>query len=279
MKIPDDVLAVLTDGRTRIEGDRISIPFELDRSTYEQVNKLLKEAGGRWDGRKAVRAHVFKHDIEEMMRHALLAGEFTSGRDQGWFPTPPTIVEDLLTLAGISEKYAGLTVLEPSAGTGAIAGPAAARGAVVDCVELDPRRAAAVEAGGYARAVTCGDFLADISPRDYSEGFKRVVMNPPFSSAVQHVNHAIGFLADDALLVSVMPGSITWRNDRAHTELRALVHASGGEFTRLPIEAFRSSGVPCLETVIAVIPTGGGARLRNHSWHLAQPRQLHLFAA
>ncbi|MFC4060204.1 hypothetical protein ACFOWE_18015 [Planomonospora corallina] len=274
MKIPDDILAVLADPRTVIEGDRVQIPFELGRPLYERVNKLLKEMGGRWDGRKAVRAHVFPHPVEHMMRHALLAGEYVSRYDTGWFPTPPDVAEEILTLAGITEKCPGLTVLEPSAGTGALAGPAAARGAIVDCVELDEHRAAVLAEHCRPNRVVRGDFLTDVAPLDYETGFKRVIMNPPFHDAVAHVNHALGFLGDDALLVAVMPDGIRWRSDRAHTELRQLVEDSGGELIKLPDDAFEPSGAR-VRTSLVYIPTyRGDGVVRNHSWHQRQPRQL-----
>jgi predicted RNA methylase len=279
VKIPDDVLAVLTDPRTEIEGSQVRIPWQLDRALYEKVDKLLREAGGRWDGRKKVRAHVWPHKVDEFMRHAVLAGEFTSPRDLGWFPTPAAVVDQLLDLAGVSEKYPGLTLLEPSAGTGAIAGPAAARGAVVDAVEVDERRAAVLADRVPARRVITGDFLADVDPLDYEQGFRRVVMNPPFRDALAHVNHAFGFLADDAILVSVLPDGVRWRTDRAHTEFRRLVDAAGGEFIPLRADAFEESGVRVVHTVIAVVPVCPGDRaVPNHTWQLTRPRQLGLFA-
>jgi predicted RNA methylase len=276
VKIPAEVLEVLTDPRTVIAGDRVSIPFELPRPLYEKVDKILKEAGGRWDGRKSVRAHVFPHPVEDFMRHVLLAGEFVSGRDLGWFPTPPSVVELLLDHAGIRP---GMTVLEPSAGTGAIAGPVAGRDGVVDCVEVDERRARVLEDSGYARRVLRGNFLTGLQPLDYEAGFDRVVMNPPFHEAIEHVNHALGFLGDDALLVAVLPDGVRWREDRAHTEFRRLVEGSGGEFVPLPRDAFESVGAR-VHTVMALVPSGGqDCRVRNHGWHVRRPRQLDLFAA
>lgn len=277
MKIPDDVLAVLADPRTSIEGDRVRIGFDLDRDLYLRVDKVLKEAGGRWDGRKAVRAHVFRHDVEDLMHHAILAGEFVSGRDLGWFPTPAPVVEEILSHAGVTDKYPGLTVLEPSAGTGAIAGPAAARGAVVDCVEVDEHRAAALAKHCRPNRVVCGDFL-EIDPLDYREGFQRVLMNPPFKDALAHVNHAIGFLADDALLVSVLPEGVKWRGGRAYVEFRQLVEANGGEFIPLRADAFEPSGAK-VRTVLVVLPAGPGCTLRTHSWHQMRGRQYDLFSS
>ncbi|MFI9591132.1 hypothetical protein [Nonomuraea sp. NPDC052265] len=280
MKIRPDVLDVLADPRLVVDGDSIRIPWELGKPLYEATTKVLRAVGGNWDGRRKANARVvFPFDVTELVRQIVLSGEFVSGSDLGWFPTPPRVVEEILFLAGISEQYAGLTVLEPSAGTGCIAGPAATRGGIVDCVEIDERRAAVLQDSGYARLVLHGNFLTDVKPLDYATGFQRVVMNPPFDYALDHVNHAMGFMADDAVLVSVLPASVTWRTDRVYAEFRELVHHNGGELIPLPAESFKESGTT-INTVLAVIPTGqDGCTIRNHSWHLAQPKQLHLFAA
>ncbi|GAA3722068.1 methyltransferase [Nonomuraea antimicrobica] len=279
MKIPDDVLAVLADPRVVIVGDRVQIPFELDRPLYEHVDRILRMAGARWDGRKKVRAHVFDHQTEEFMLQVIASAEFPSRYEQGWYPSPPAVVEQVLEHAGISDRRPGLTVLEPSAGTGCIAGPAAARGAVVDVVEIDARRIEVLRRHDFARRVIHGDFLADVHPLDYPEGFSRVVMNPPFDSAIAHVKHALGFLGDDAVLVAVMPEYVLWRSDLVTKKFRWHVKANDGEFVSLPRDAFTPSGVT-VHSVLAIVPTGHeGCTVRNHSWHRSHPKQQYeLFA-
>ncbi|MCX4458550.1 hypothetical protein OOK58_42310 [Streptomyces sp. NBC_01728] len=135
MQIPTDVLAVLADPRTIISGERVAVPFELDRGLYDRMNQMLKGIGGRWDGRKAVRAHVFPFPVEQFMRDCLAAGEWPSRFEQGWYPTPPAVAFDMLEHASIR---VGHTVLEPSAGTGSLAKRAAEEMGIVDCVEIDP---------------------------------------------------------------------------------------------------------------------------------------------
>ncbi|CAM5717813.1 hypothetical protein [Streptomyces canarius] len=162
MEIPSGVYDVLTDERTVIAGDRVQIPFELDHAVYEQVNKVLKEIGGRWDGRTAVRAHVFPFHVEAFMRACLASREFPTRYEQGWYPTPPRVVDEMLAQAGIREV---MSVLEPSAGTGSIVGPAAECGAIIDCVEIDERRVAALREQDAARRIVHADFL-DLDPLD-----------------------------------------------------------------------------------------------------------------
>ncbi|KUN32509.1 hypothetical protein AQJ11_03000 [Streptomyces corchorusii] len=272
MEIPSGVYDVLTDERTVIAGDRVQIPFELDSAVYKQVNKMLKEIGGRWDGRTAVRAHVFPFEVEAFMRACLATREFPTRYEQGWYPTPPRVVDEMLAHAGISE---GMSVLEPSAGTGSIVGPAAECGAVVDCVEIDERRVAVLREQDAARRIVHADFL-DLDPLDCPHGYSRVLMNPPFAAAVQHVKHALGFLDDDGTLVAVMPESVMWHSDRATVEFRELIALAEGTFAPLPDDSFAPSGAN-VRTVLLVVDAEAGGPLPTHGWHHSQPRQLDLF--
>ncbi|WP_432001600.1 rRNA adenine N-6-methyltransferase family protein [Streptomyces sioyaensis] len=274
MQFPTNVLKVLTDPRTIIRDDQVGVPFEIDRPVYEAMNKVLKEMGGAWDGRKAVRAHVFPYRIEEFMRQCLAADDYPSRYEQGWFPTPPNLVMQICDLAGIC---AGMTVLEPSAGSGALTGEIARRGGVVDAFEIDERRAEILRGQGDARRVVHGDFLA-ADPLDYAEPFDRVVMNPPFTKGLDHIKHAIGFMADDGILVSVMSNGLMWWSDKDTVEFRAIVEEVGGEIEELPEDSFAMSGTNA-RTCLLFLPGYAGGPLRTHEWHMRQPRQLDLFAA
>lgn len=273
MQIPADVLAVLTDDRTVISGDRVAVPFELDRGLYDRLNKVLKDIGGRWDGRKAVRAHVFPFPVEEFMRACLAAGEWPSKFEQGWYPTPGPVVFDMLEHASIR---VGHTVLEPSAGTGALAKRAAEEMGIVDCVEIDPRRAHVLRELGIARQVIQRDFL-DLDPLAIDEPYDRVLMNPPFGNAIAHVMHALRFLKDGGTLVAVMPESITWHLDRSAVEFRKLIADKEGEVIKLPADAFKASGTD-VRTVLLRLDADPDGTLPTHGWHQRQPLQLDLFA-
>ncbi|MET8609776.1 class I SAM-dependent methyltransferase [Streptomyces misionensis] len=274
MQIPADVLDVLTDPRTIISGDRVAVPFELDRALYERVNRMLKDVGGRWDGRKSARAHVFPFPVEQFMRDCLTAGEWPSRFEQGWYPTPPNVVFDMLEHASIR---VGHTVLEPSAGVGSLARPAAEQMGIVDCVEIDPRRAHVLRELGIARQVIQGDFL-DLDPLAIPEPYDRILMNPPFSNAITHVMHALGFLKDGGTLLAAMPESVTWHPDRQAREFRKLITDNEGEIVKLPDDAFKPSGAD-VRAVLLRLDADPDGTLPTHGWHRRQPLQLDLFAA
>jgi len=245
MRVSTDILAEL-DGLA-IDGNHVRITGQLDYAFYKKVDKVLQAAGGKWN-RKA-KAHVFDTDPAEVLEQVILTGEISTPQDMGYFPTPPAVVAELFDNAGLES---GMTVLEPSAGTGAIALAVAGRACPVDCVEIDEKRAKAIQDAGYARSVVVGDFLAvEPEPR-----YDRVVMNPPFAknADIAHVRHALQFLKPGGRLVSVMSNGVKFRQTKTHEDFRGLVFALGGRIEPLPDDAFKPSGTG-VRTVIAVIPS------------------------
>ena len=243
-RISEDVLGVLS--RATVDGNTVSISERLDRAMYVKVNDVLAALGGKWN-RKA-QAHLFAEDAGPLLAAVQADGTVVRPQDEGWFPTPAPVVADMLELAGLQP---GMRVLEPSAGEGAIAGPVAGRGCVVDCVEANAKRADGLRAGGYARAVTTADFLAVPAEPVYD----RVIMNPPFADKadIAHVTHALGFLRPGGMLIAVMAGGVMFREDRATAGFRGMVDEAGGLLEPLPEDAFREAGTG-VRTVLAVIP-------------------------
>ena len=169
------------------------------------------------------------------------------GAGAQFFPTPAPVVERMLTAAG--HTLTGMRVLEPSAGLGAIARPVAARGASVDCIELDYQLAGRLRQAGFN--VQGADFLEVPARPEYD----RVMMNPPFASRadVKHVMHALGFLRPGGLLVAVMSAGAGFRDDNLTVGFRATVEERGGTITALPDDAFKESGTS-VRTVLVTIP-------------------------
>jgi predicted RNA methylase len=241
--IPADVLEVL--GSATASGSVLSLPGHLDRALYLKVDKVLNAAGGKWDRHQ--RGHVFDGDAADAADQLITTGRYVTNQDLGYFPTPAPVVSRLIDLAEPGES---MTVLEPSAGDGTIASAVAPLVAAVDCTELDAGRAGKIRAGGYAREVTAGDFLASTPAPEYD----LVIMNPPFArkADIAHVRHALGFVKPGGRLVSVMSLGVMFRQDKATAEFRDLVTGSGGWFEELPADAFKVSGTG-VRTVISVI--------------------------
>lgn len=174
----------------------------------------------------------------------------TPAKNFGFFETPPDVVDRVLDEARLS---LGLSVLEPSAGRGALAIPAARITRKVQCIEIQPENAEHIRRIGYP-PVICADFL-DQTPASLGL-FDRVVMNPPFDAGrdVDHVTHAMRFLKPGGRLVSVMSAGVEFREDRKTADFRAMVERYGGHFRDLPPGSFKDSGT-MVNTVIVSIPT------------------------
>lgn len=214
----------------------IALTGQLDRITYQAVDKVLKVMGGRWDRRS--RAHVFARDPRPALAKAL-AGTLVDGKKaHQQFFTPPEVVDRLLSMLG---PLRGLRVLEPSAGAGAIALAARALGADVACCEVDPVLCDQLRQLGFR--VHQGDFLM-ATPEQLGGPFDAVVMNPPFTrdQDVVHVMHAWSTVRPGGLLGAVVSPGYEFKRSKAAQRFRE-VHGQVGEYEGdLAAGAFKASG-------------------------------------
>lgn len=239
-----DVRAVLE--RAAFDGGVLKLPGDqLERKLYVAVNAALESLGGKWNRGK--QGHVFATDAEAKLRGMLSKGVVPPKNPNAFFPTPADVVERMLDLAEIPEEIC--FVLEPSAGTGAIAMEVMRRYpmASVDCVEVDEERAGALSDAGL-RNVFLADFLAFDGDTEASVvAYDRIVMNPPFAvegdatAWMTHVRHALTMLSPFGVLVSVVPSGFAFREDRKHVAFRRQI-AGRSSYEALDANAFKESG-------------------------------------
>lgn len=176
----------------------------------EQVNRLLAEYYGEalGDGYNATEAE------EAPAYHVTPAKKF------GAFNTSPEIAAKV---AGYAEIWQGARVLEPSAGTGELAKVARAKGATVQCVEIQPGLAHELATVHGFRDTYCRDFL-QMSPADLGQ-FDIVLMNPPFDRGrdCDHVRHAWQFVKPGGKLVAIMAARAEFGDDARHKALHRLI--------------------------------------------------------
>jgi len=169
-------------------------------------------------------------------------------KDLSFYPTPEPVVKALF-----HDLYYpnGCRVLEPSAGTGALALEAVCKGWEVDAIEID---AARVQQLSLIRGVQVfpGNFL-QMAPRPE---YDLVVMNPPFYGThwMEHVIHAWDWLKPGGKLRTVLPATAELGETSKHKAFRewAEKHTAWGRplyFHSLPAESFSSSGTR-INTVI-----------------------------
>jgi len=199
---------------------------------------LGSDDGGAWDWRMAYDLMQVAA-IQVLLREAGAAGDIAAARllasrlltetrrsEQQirlqQFSTPLPFAALAVRAAAIRK---GETVLEPSAGTGALAAFAARAGATLLLNEIDPFRHSLLRAvfGGEATGHD-GEHIDDLLQTPVLPDI--VVINPPFASSVdrsrdkhiaaKHLIAAAKRLAHGGRLVAIMPPGFTPERDAAH---------------------------------------------------------------
>lgn len=192
--LPFAVIELLTDGSVSREAPQtFHFRFEASKSAaYRDACDVLVALGGaqRRDG-----AFAFDYPIASVIREVAASGMLPDQRAHQFYPTPRALAERAVELAEIEP---GHTVLEPSAGQGAIGDLLPAWATLVEVAEL---HCEILRAKG--RDPICADFLR------WSPGrrFDRIVMNPPFDRGrwQLHLDHAATLLAAGGRIVAVLP--------------------------------------------------------------------------
>lgn len=233
----------------QIEGNAVRITQQLDRETYQQVNKVLDAAGGKWN-RKA-KAHVFERDPAVMLKPVLEGGNATHLKNlrQAFF-TPKELAEQVVDIADVNKDH---MILEPEAGQGALADALVKAGAdptKMLCIEIDEHDAGILVEKGHETLAM--DFL-DASAKGLGL-FDRIVMNPPFTKGqdIEHITHAISFLKPGGRLVSITSTSWPGGSQKAHNAFRDLIAGMNWETFEVPPGAFQEAGTG-IPTLILVL--------------------------
>jgi hypothetical protein len=231
------------------------------------LKTIMVALGGTWKtgGKKAPGGFRFPDDLDaaELVRLAKETGEITDPKAAELFETP-------LALGSVAverlEVQAGMRVLEPSAGRGALvrALVTAQHRLHIEAMEavdenIAGKLGALIHGGGGLRLtgvfnVVHGDFMLAEPGRTWREPFDRVLMNPPFSKRqdIRHVRHAYNFLAPGGVLVAIMSAGVKYRGDKPGREFREFVTANQGEIWDNPPNSFAESGTGVSTVMVRV---------------------------
>ena len=117
-----------------------------------------------------------------------------------FYPTPREVINKML----MDDSPAGLVVLEPSAGSGNIARALREAGAaeVLTC-EIDPNLQPILRRDGFR--LIASDFMS-VTAEQVSH-VNMIVMNPPFSQGVRHIQHAYDIAPAGCVIVALCNSS------------------------------------------------------------------------
>ncbi len=249
--------------QVRVDGQRVVFGGGIIED-WEQVTVVLKTLGGvyRSGGKKAraegTRGHfAFEADVNvrEVIALAQETGEVLDPSIVGFFGTPVPLANRVVSLVDLR---AGMRVLEPSGGAGAL---------VAAVLRLAPTAllyAAELLDDNRAKLQTLGveligrDFLA--IDHESLPPFDALVGNPPFDKGAdtKHVTWMVRFLAPGAKAAVIVGNGVTFRDEAA--SLRAFVAAHGGKIVDLPRDSFASEGTM---TKTALVTWTACARCRS----------------
>jgi len=175
-----------------------------------------------------------KTTVEVMERELKRKMRLNRNAFNDFFPTPKTISDDVVSLAGIGE---GMKVLEPSAGNGELADAMNKFGADIDVVEMAGDLRAILQEKGYN--LVGDDFM------EFKSGpvYDRIVMNPPFSNDqdIDHVYHAYDMLKAGGKLVAIVSSMAGDRSNNKNKAFKEWVSSLDGQEELLPENAFLES--------------------------------------
>jgi hypothetical protein len=238
--LPEAQLALLPyfvfrdDNIARYHAPGRPFDWELARATFRAF-------GARW---KRGEGFVFPRgsDGPALVAATLATGVVADPARIAAFETPRDLARRMAALARITP---GQIVLEPSAGTGALAEAAHERGGLVTCVEPNAALAERL-VGRFDRVLQAR--LQD-APLD-GERFDAAILHPPIASDEWgdqgHVLDAARRVRFGGTIVAIMGARAKWRHGPAQRAFSEFVNVRAHRWEPLPARTFRAGdvGVP-----------------------------------
>ena len=188
-------------------------------------------------------------DTERLIARKIAEAELN--RPDSYFSTPEAVSKGFLFPAVYRQSYEAIRVLEPEAGSGALADSIKEEwpNATIDCIEVVHSLREILELKGYN--LVGRDFLNQVPDPDRL--YDVIIMNPPFEKGAdaEHIRHAFRFLANGGTLVSVASNSLKFNKNRKYTEFRDWLDDHYGEIGDLPDGSFKpATGVSTVYVMV-----------------------------
>lgn len=164
------------------DGEILTLPqVQFDKKSYATVKAWIEESFGTWNSQK--QGFTWKFDASRVVSILTQGKRCNLRQDFQFFATPDAVAD--LVASKFSSIDKSMTILEPSAGTGALINAVRrlCPEATVDCYELMPENVQILKNIPGAR-ILGEDFI-----KECHDKYQRIIANPPFSGNqdIQHV--------------------------------------------------------------------------------------------
>jgi len=211
------------------------LPAQVDRSLYEAVNKVLVALGAKWSRKEG--GHVFEYPIKDELDKVISTGIVTNWKKTtDFFHTPEAVA---LEMCGLLQRnpYEEFTLFDPSAGQGHLLDVVKANFHNVNILanELNPMHCQRLREKGYNPMSE--DFM-EIEPFAVDV----ILMNPPFTYEMEHIQHAYKFLADGGELITIASQMILSKNTKKGKAFKQWFDKMAGCDYAMNQNSFKESG-------------------------------------
>jgi len=233
--------------KCKVDGNIVKLPdVQLDRKVYLQIKKSFELIGGKWKGGKT-QGFIFQTNPTSLLKKLVSGEKVNLKKDFQFFETPSKLAKRLVSLAELKQTE---TVLEPSAGQGAIIREInKVYSGIPCCYELMDVNIEVLQKSDLRFNLIGSDFI-----RSTSGTFDKIIANPPFSKNqdIKHIKKMYNKLNVDGLLVSM--ASTHWENAKNSTERKFRDWLKDVDAEIIPIKAgaFKASGTMIASNIIIV---------------------------
>ena len=214
---------------------------QLSREDYLHVKKLLESRGGKWKGGKTS-GFVFDSDENaDAVYTSICNGDLENKKNVfQFFPTPDSIADIMVEKLDISSEI-GVTILEPSAGRGALIKAVHRKfpNIIIDAYEINPDCY-------YALEQLCN---IQIHKSDFMEikeeaQFDYIIANPPFAknADIKHFRKMFSVLKNGGRVCCILSSHAMEAREREVAEFKDWLYSLNPEIEELPAGTFKEAG-------------------------------------
>lgn len=228
-----------------IDGNIVRLPeIKLDRKLYLEVAKRLNLIGGKWKSGK-IQGFVFDNIPTDLLEQIQNDKKVNLKKEFQFFETPSELADKIVGLAEINEND---TILEPSAGRGAIVSAIhkVLPNKTVDVFELMEINRSFLNKTNIN--LIGDDFLT------CNKKYDKIIANPPFSKNqdIDHIYKMHEQLNDGGRIVTIASNHWKTCNNKKESFFRKWLDENNVEIININAGTFKESGTMVSSCIIII---------------------------